>query len=136
MPGEVVDFDRNPEMCISSTRPCFSPPCRARNGNDPFPVVFQLQTCRFCPVKGGALKRCTDGKWGHILCAFWIPECCFIDPRETTLRRPSAGYSGDLGYLKLVDATSCRTAVRDAKVAVHLGRLLVVQDGPLLVTSG
>ncbi|CAM9255693.1 unnamed protein product [Ectocarpus fasciculatus] len=38
--------------------------------------------CRFCPNRGGALKRCTDGSWGHILCAFWIPECCFIDPQK------------------------------------------------------
>eukprot|EP00903_Cladosiphon_okamuranus_P005493 g5476.t1 len=38
--------------------------------------------CRFCPIKGGALKRCTDGSWGHILCAFWIPECCFLDPQK------------------------------------------------------
>ncbi|CAM9232886.1 unnamed protein product, partial [Hapterophycus canaliculatus] len=38
--------------------------------------------CRFCPGKGGALKRCTDDSWGHILCAFWIPECCFIDPQK------------------------------------------------------
>ncbi|CAM9435846.1 unnamed protein product [Ectocarpus sp. 4 AP-2014] len=38
--------------------------------------------CRFCPNRGGALKRCTDGSWGHILCAFWIPECCFLDPQK------------------------------------------------------
>ncbi|CAN0595081.1 unnamed protein product, partial [Ectocarpus sp. 12 AP-2014] len=24
----------------------------------------------------------TDGSWGHILCAFWIPECCFLDPQK------------------------------------------------------
>lgn len=51
--------------------------------NSPPPAAAPPQSCRFCPVRGGALKRCTDGRWGHVLCAFWIPECCFIDPRET-----------------------------------------------------
>lgn len=56
----------------------------------------------FCPVKGGALKRCTDGRWGHILCAFWIPECCFIDPSEIASGMPLEG-RGRGAYHNVVD---------------------------------
>ncbi|KAL7287618.1 hypothetical protein TKK_0018264 [Trichogramma kaykai] len=28
-------------------------------------------TCSFCPVKGGALKRATNGQWVHVLCALF-----------------------------------------------------------------
>ncbi|CAO3701934.1 unnamed protein product [Rhizopus stolonifer] len=36
-------------------------------------------SCVFCPNKGGAFKQTTDGKWGHLLCAIWIPEVILKD---------------------------------------------------------
>ncbi|KAI8096646.1 PHD-zinc-finger like domain-containing protein [Halteromyces radiatus] len=31
-------------------------------------------TCLFCPNEGGAFKQTNTNKWGHLLCAIWIPE--------------------------------------------------------------
>eukprot|EP00798_Chlamydomonas_sp_ICE-L_P008008 gene8008-1237_t len=36
--------------------------------------------CILCPVIGGAMKRTTDGRWCHLVCAMWIPEMGFDDP--------------------------------------------------------
>ncbi|KAI9485157.1 hypothetical protein BDB00DRAFT_87978 [Zychaea mexicana] len=31
-------------------------------------------SCIFCPNEGGAFKQTNTNKWGHLLCAIWIPE--------------------------------------------------------------
>ncbi|ORX49484.1 hypothetical protein DM01DRAFT_1105908 [Hesseltinella vesiculosa] len=31
-------------------------------------------SCVFCPNEGGAFKQTNTNKWGHLLCAIWIPE--------------------------------------------------------------
>ncbi|KAI8327914.1 hypothetical protein BC941DRAFT_519531 [Chlamydoabsidia padenii] len=31
-------------------------------------------SCLFCPNEGGAFKQTNTNKWGHLLCAIWIPE--------------------------------------------------------------
>jgi hypothetical protein len=36
--------------------------------------------CALCPVVGGPMKRTTDGRWAHLLCAMWVPETGFQDP--------------------------------------------------------
>lgn len=41
--------------------------------------------CIFCPVEDGAFKQTDTGKWAHVLCAIWIPECAignytFMEP--------------------------------------------------------
>lgn len=38
--------------------------------------------CCLCPVTGGALKRTTDGRWAHLMCAMWIPETCLVDVKR------------------------------------------------------
>ena len=42
--------------------------CQARPSED------QRPACVLCPVKGGVMKRTTEGKWCHPACAIWIPE--------------------------------------------------------------
>jgi hypothetical protein len=38
-----------------------------------------LQFCCLCYVRGGALKRTTDARWAHILCALLLPGVAFKD---------------------------------------------------------
>jgi len=35
--------------------------------------------CVLCPHQGGALKETTDGRWVHLSCALWSPECAFVN---------------------------------------------------------
>ncbi|KAL3683187.1 hypothetical protein R1sor_001209 [Riccia sorocarpa] len=38
--------------------------------------------CCLCPVTGGAMKKTTDGRWAHIMCAMWTPETCLVDAKR------------------------------------------------------
>ncbi|XP_051979029.1 bromodomain-containing protein 1-like isoform X2 [Xyrauchen texanus] len=55
----------------------------------------QLAECIFCPNKGGALKRTDDDRWGHVVCAIWVPEVgftntVFIEPIDGVANIPPA----------------------------------------------
>ncbi|KAL2093326.1 hypothetical protein ACEWY4_010638 [Coilia grayii] len=51
--------------------------------------------CVFCPNKGGALKKTDDDRWGHVVCALWLPEVgftntVFIEPIDGVANIPPA----------------------------------------------
>lgn len=54
----------------------------------------QLADCVLCPNTGGAVKQTDDDRWGHVVCALWIPEVgfsntAFIEPIDGVSHIPS-----------------------------------------------
>ncbi|XP_072311138.1 bromodomain-containing protein 1 isoform X2 [Eucyclogobius newberryi] len=54
----------------------------------------QPADCILCPNTGGAVKRTDDERWGHVVCALWIPEVgfsnsTFLEPIDGVHEIPS-----------------------------------------------
>ncbi|KAG5830538.1 hypothetical protein ANANG_G00311730 [Anguilla anguilla] len=52
-------------------------------------------SCVLCPNRGGALKRTDDDRWGHVVCALWVPEvgfssAVFVEPIDGVRSIPPA----------------------------------------------
>nr|XP_049617278.1 bromodomain-containing protein 1 isoform X2 [Syngnathus scovelli] len=55
----------------------------------------QPARCVLCPSEGGAVKKTDDGRWGHVVCALWVPEVgfsntTFIEPIDGVRHIPPA----------------------------------------------
>ncbi|CAN0101081.1 unnamed protein product, partial [Phaeothamnion confervicola] len=79
-------------------------------------------SCRLCPNRGGALKRCTDGSWAHVVCCIWVPECCFLDQAlmEPIASIDTRGRTGDISMVpRFRWARNCRICATRRGAAIR-----------------
>ncbi|KAJ3281108.1 nuA3 HAT complex component nto1 [Borealophlyctis nickersoniae] len=86
-------------------------------------------SCIFCPNEGGAFKKTNTGKWAHLLCAMWIPECAlgnpvFMEPIESVEKIPKSRWKLK-EYREIHDVEASLAAVQ--KEAPKKPRNLIVR---------
>jgi hypothetical protein len=73
--------------------------------------------CVLCPIRGGALKPCDDGRrWAHITCALWTPE---THVGGNTTRQPVLGVDQVLPDRWRLRCMLCKRRGDDAGVCVQ-----------------
>ncbi|XP_043922914.1 bromodomain-containing protein 1 isoform X4 [Protopterus annectens] len=68
--------------------------------------------CILCPNRGGAFKQTDDERWGHVVCALWIPEVgfantIFIEPIDGVNNIPPARWKLTCYLCKRKAAGAC-----------------------------
>lgn len=106
-------------------------------------------SCIFCPNEGGAFKQTTNNKWGHLLCAIWIPEVgisntVYMEPIDNIEQIPKSRWKltcyicrQRMGACIQCDNRSCFTAfhvtcARKAKLFIKMKTYSAHMDGGTL----
>ncbi|XP_046683412.1 lysine-specific demethylase 4A-like isoform X2 [Homalodisca vitripennis] len=70
-------------VCVHTT--CYpSPPPLADWLCDKCQANQCYARCCLCPIRGGALRRTTDSRWVHIVCALFMPDAKFLNHGKTS----------------------------------------------------
>ncbi|KAJ3343649.1 nuA3 HAT complex component nto1 [Gonapodya sp. JEL0774] len=81
--------------------------------------------CIFCPNDGGAFKQTNTNRWGHLLCAMWIPEVGIanpvtMEPIDNIEQIPKSRWKLNCYICKQKDGCCIQCAHRNCYLAFHV----------------